>query len=116
MELSTFDAYEEEASRTAKGLSTETYWYPALGLVGEAGEVSEKIKKRYRDCAGNVEESLRDLDWRIELCKELGDVLWYLTRIAANAGFSLQNVAEANIAKLRSRQERGVIHGSGDNR
>ncbi len=109
--MNTFDEYEEAASLTAKGLAIETYWYPALGLVGEAGEVSEKVKKMYRDCDG-----VASLDFKIELTKELGDVLWYATALARKAGVSLQNVAEANIAKLHSRLERGMIHGNGDNR
>lgn len=109
--MQTFDEYEEAAMLTAKGLATSTYWYPALGLVGEAGEVSEKIKKLYRDAEG-----LASLDFKVELVKELGDVLWYATALARMAGVSLQNVAEANIAKLRDRAERNMIHGSGDNR
>lgn len=109
--ISTFDEYEELASRTAKGLATSTYWYPALGLMGEVGEVSEKIKKLYRDSGEDD-----NFEWRLELVKEIGDVLWYVTAIARKAGFSLQDVAEANIYKLRSRAERNVIHGSGDNR
>ena len=35
---------------------------------------------------------------------------------ATDLGVSLEAVAEANLRKLRSRLERGVISGSGDNR
>ena len=51
-----------------------------------------------------------------DLTKELGDVLWYLSAVANDLGIDLQSVAERNIKKLKSRQERGVLGGSGDNR
>jgi NTP pyrophosphatase (non-canonical NTP hydrolase) len=81
--------------------------YPALGLIGEAGEISEKVKKWLR---GD-----RELD-REGLLKELGDPLWYLASLADDLGFTLQEVVDANFAKLTSRKERGVIKGSGDDR
>jgi NTP pyrophosphatase (non-canonical NTP hydrolase) len=81
--------------------------YPALGMMGEAGEVSEKIKKYLR---GD-----RELD-RPELVKEIGDVLWYITALADDLGYTLGDVAAANVAKLSDRRDRGVVKGSGDNR
>lgn len=81
--------------------------YPALGISGEAGEVAEKVKKWMR---GD-----RELD-KLELLKEAGDVLWYLTSLADDLGFTLQDLVDANIAKLSSRKERGVQKGDGDNR
>lgn len=81
--------------------------YPALGLVGEAGEISEKVKKWLR---GD-----RELD-REGLLKELGDPLWYIASLAADLGYTLQDVVDANVEKLSSRKERGVLKGSGDNR
>jgi len=81
--------------------------YPALGLVGEAGEISEKVKKWLR---GD-----RELD-REGLLGELGDPLWYLTSLADDLGYTLQDVIDYNVAKLTSRKERGVLKGSGDNR
>lgn len=80
--------------------------YAALGLTGEAGEYSEKIKKYMRD--GNIDKPLA--------VKELGDVLWYVTRSANELGYSLQDVAEINIVKLTDRKDRGVLKGSGDER
>ena len=48
--------------------------------------------------------------------KELGDVLWYVADIAHYLGATLNDVADMNIEKLASRQDRGVIQGNGDNR
>jgi NTP pyrophosphatase (non-canonical NTP hydrolase) len=85
--------------------------YPTLGLCGEAGEVAEKVKKMVRDDGGELTASRRDA-----LAGELGDVLWYVAQLATEAGLDLGDVAEANLAKLRSRQERAVLQGSGDDR
>jgi NTP pyrophosphatase (non-canonical NTP hydrolase) len=83
--------------------------YPALGLCGEAGEAAEKVKKAIRDDGGELTPERRDA-----LAAELGDVLWYVAQLATEAGLDLGEVAEANLDKLRSRQERAVLHGSGD--
>jgi len=48
--------------------------------------------------------------------KELGDVLWYVAQLASELGLDLDRVAEANLEKLLSRQRRGVLSGSGDDR
>jgi len=81
--------------------------YHALGLIGEAGEINEKVKKWLR---GDTE-----LD-KEGILKELGDPLWYITSLADDLGFTLQDVVDANVEKLSSRKERGVLKGSGDNR
>ena len=53
---------------------------------------------------------------RAALAGELGDVLWYLAQVATEARLDLAEVAGDNLAKLRSRQERQVLRGSGDDR
>ena len=83
----------------------------ALGLSGESGEVAEKIKKVLRDSNGVMSDDVKK-----ELSHELGDVLWYLARLADITGSSLSQIAEDNLAKLESRQKRGKLGGSGDNR
>jgi len=82
-----------------------------FGLVGESGEIAEKFKKIIRDKNGTL--SAED---KIEIIKELGDVLWYITTIAHLLGSDLETVAKRNNEKLLSRQARGKISGSGDNR
>ena len=78
-----------------------------LGLVGEAGEVAEKIKKQIRD---NSKVSQDDI------IKELGDVLFYTTALANYYNKNLGYVIEVNVKKLDDREDRGVIKGKGDNR
>lgn len=85
--------------------------YSAAKLSGEAGEVTEKIAKAYRD-----DNEVITPDRRAAILLELGDNLWYLSDIALRLGYTLSEVADANIAKIRSRQERGTMHGDGDNR
>jgi hypothetical protein len=43
-------------------------------------------------------------------------VLWYVAVLADYLDLSLDDIATANLAKLASRQDRGVLGGSGDNR
>jgi NTP pyrophosphatase (non-canonical NTP hydrolase) len=87
------------------------YIYPALGLAEEAGEVAGKYAKAVRDNAGVIDEERKK-----EIVKELGDVLWFVSELCSSLGVSLSEVAQKNLDKLSSRKERGVIHGSGDNR
>lgn len=74
-----------------------------MGLAGETGEVTEPCKKHYRD--GKVPGK--------ELLLELGDVLHYLTVIAASYGWSLADVANANVAKLEQRDAERAAKGEG---
>jgi len=103
----TFNEYQEFAKTTAIYPEQYKVVYPALGLAGEAGEVTEKVKKMLRD--GTVPD-------KKEIAKELGDVLWYISALAGDFGISLEEIAQMNYEKLKSRQERNVISGSGDNR
>lgn len=84
--------------------------YVGLGL-GEAGEVQGKIKKMLRDDAGVLTD-----ERRIAIAKELGDVLWYVTRACAEISIPLETVAKMNLEKLGLRLEAGTLGGSGDDR
>jgi NTP pyrophosphatase (non-canonical NTP hydrolase) len=109
MELS---EYQELSRRTATYPGAgENLVYPTLGLAGEAGEVAEKVKKLLRDDGGVMSD-----ERRAGLAGELGDVLWYVAQVATEAHLDLEEIAQANLDKLLSRKERGVLSGSGDTR
>jgi len=103
--------YQQLSRRTAEYPREAWLAYPALGLAGEAGEVAEHAKKAIRDDGGMVSD-----ERRAAMRKELGDVLWYVAQLASELGLELDDIAEANLAKLLSRQRRGVLSGSGDER
>jgi NTP pyrophosphatase (non-canonical NTP hydrolase) len=103
--------YQQLSRRTAEYPREAWLAYPALGLAGEAGEVAEHAKKAIRDDGGSVSE-----DRRAAMSKELGDVLWYVAQIASELGLELEEVARENLEKLTSRQQRGMLSGSGDDR
>ena len=108
----TFDEYQKQSRKTAIYPNAgQNFVYPALGLCGETGEVAEKIKKILRDAGGVVSD-----EKKLEIKKELGDVLWYVAQLATELGLSLDEIAGSNLEKLLSRLERGQIHGNGDNR
>ena len=107
-----FDSYQIKARKTAMypDLGSNNI-YPTLGLVGEAGEVAEKVKKVLRDKNGNF-----DIESKEAIKKELGDVLWYLSNLCTEFNFSLNDVAMLNLEKLELRASSGKISGSGDDR
>ncbi len=109
----TFDEYQKAALKTAissgDDLLDMCHW--VLGITGEGGEIAEKLKKLIRDHKGTVSDEAKH-----EIAKEIGDVLWYLAVLADSLGVSLGDLAQLNIDKLASRQARGVLGGSGDNR
>jgi NTP pyrophosphatase (non-canonical NTP hydrolase) len=103
--------YQHFSRRTAEYPREAWLAYPALGLAGEAGEVAEHAKKAIRDDAGTVSTERREA-----MSKELGDVLWYVSQLASELGLELEDIARENLEKLLSRQRRGVLSGSGDER
>lgn len=86
--------------------------YTALGLASEAGEVVGHLKKAIRDDQGKEMSQER----HAAILGEIGDVLWYCARLSAELGTTLEQVANANLAKLEARKIQGTIHGEGDNR
>ncbi len=68
--------------------------YPALGLVGECGEVADKIKKTIRG-DGVTEKSIAAIG------KELGDCCWYIANICCDADLDIamiNSMADAHMA------------------
>lgn len=107
----TLDEYQQKALETAIYSREFAIIYPALGMCGEAGEVADKVKKVIRD---NGDEFTAEK--KSEIAKEIGDVLWYCAPLSDDLGYSLNEIAEMNYTKLKSRQQRGKLGGSGDNR
>lgn len=114
--------YQDKAMSTCME-SCENLGYMLTGLNAEVGEVNDKIAKSIRK--GEVAITRNNLctwldrtpkDWADSLKKEIGDCLWFIAGLSAVMGWTLEDVARANIDKLASRKERGVIDGNGDNR
>ena len=107
-----FDEYQKLASATAiyPRIGNNIY-YPALALAGESGEICNKVSKIMRDYNDIITN-----ETRLELEKELGDVLWNLSQLATELCLSLEDIADNNLKKLRSRKDRNKLHGDGDNR
>ena len=123
-QTSRFDGSPREGAEQTRGIDqcanwTVDFWFSGrgrpekesvsimgLGLAGEAGEVVEHLKKFVRDDHINVPE----------LKKELGDSIYYWCRICKQFGLEPTDVIQANVEKLVSRHERGVLRGDGDNR
>ena len=94
--------YQLEAKRASKVSNDDTPYFWAiwgLGLAGESGEVADHVKKIIRDDEGHVTVARKEL-----LTEELGDVLWYVARLASITGYSLDEIAQRNIDKLKRLQ------------
>lgn len=112
-----FDDYQTQAittdlyDGTYNSIAHPSFMEKALGLVGESGEFADKLKKVLRDKDGVLDEADR-----LEILKELGDVLWYVSSLAHYLDIPLSKLAQNNLDKVLSRRARGVTMGSGDNR
>ena len=104
--MSSLSEYQEFTKTTAIYPKQQAITYLGLGIASEAGEVAGKIKKMIRD--GGY-DAMAVLD-------EVGDVFWYAVRLCDEMGFSAEECINRNWAKLKDRQERGKLSGSGDNR
>lgn len=96
----TFEEYQQEMKRTASKfeITNENLCLGAMGIVGEAGEVADYIKK--------VVFHSHELS-REKIAEELGDVMWYLAYLSEVIGYSLNEIAEINSNKLRKRYPDG---------
>lgn len=123
-----FREYQERAMSTCMATS-ENFSYMMMNLVGEVGEFASKVAKGIRKDFVKVrdnrlssshlfeeEDLMKYVEMNDEMMKEAGDILWQLSGLCSVLGWSLEDVAEMNLAKLASRKDRGVIDGDGDNR
>ena len=113
----TLEEYQKQAMTTCMA-SSENFSYMFLNLVGEVGEFASKIAKAIRKEENCIDYN--DLGVTVtnneELQKEAGDILWQLSGLCSVMGWKLEDIAQQNLDKLASRQQRNVIDGSGDNR
>ena len=96
--------YQYDAMKTR--LPTANSLYAILNLSGEVGELHSLLAKEIRD--GKLDQDL--------VKKELGDILWCLAAVVGDFGFTLEEVAKANLTKLQKRKKDNTLTGSGDNR
>ena len=91
--------YQMNALRTAPERNfAEDMAYLTLGLNGEAGECADVVKKwLYHG---------HDLDMG-HLARELGDVLWYVAVMAHRIGYTLDEIMQMNVDKLKERYPNG---------
>ena len=116
------DTYQLETAKTA--IYPKHHWdsYLFNGLTSEVGEFVGKAAKAYRK---DLPRALFDRDSGVyywdsqtfpidDMFYELGDVMWFISQLCNEFGWRLEDLMEANILKLKGRQERGTIEGSGD--
>ena len=91
----TFDDYQEAVPSTWNySLTIKEQTTNALfGLTGEVGELTEIIKKSFFH--GVMPDGSE--------VKEIGDILYYLTIFCHIRGWSLENIANSNLDKLKKR-------------
>jgi NTP pyrophosphatase (non-canonical NTP hydrolase) len=106
MENFNFNTYQKWTKESAIYPHSKAFYYLMTGLASEVGEVLGKFKKEIRDGVDHSEG----------IKSELGDVLWYVARIADEYGWTLEEVARLNRAKIEDRRIRSVLSGDGDDR
>ena len=106
-----FNEYQEKAKSTDIYPPEHYINCHSFGLFSEAGEIAGKLKKINRDDKGKISN-----EKRVEIAHELGDVQWYIARLAEDLGYDLEDIAIMNIEKLSDRKNRNQIGGSGDHR
>lgn len=96
-----FSTYQSLANRTSKFKGEQRpdrLLCACLGLAGETGEFVDLVKKILFH--GHPQDTTT-------LAKELGDILWYIAETASALGLSLDDLATANIEKLKKRYPEG---------
>lgn len=78
--------YVERALKTDRGTDNRSLTFPLLGLFGETGSLLSEVKKKQRD-------EVSYIGYAANVVEEFGDVLWYLTVVAARGGLGLADIA-----------------------
>ena len=96
------NSYQEEALDTdqvparGEGIDDFSLVVPMLGLAGETGQLLSEYKKHLRD--GDAHRLFRE-----RVREELGDLLWYVANVASKFELSLDEIAAANLVKVKER-------------
>jgi NTP pyrophosphatase (non-canonical NTP hydrolase) len=97
-----FESYQKKARRTDRvpvgdrADDMVSLIVPMLGLAGETGQLLSEYKKHLRD--GEAHRLFKE-----RVCEELGDLLWYIANVASKFGLTLDEIAAANLAKVKAR-------------
>ena len=105
-----FNQYQQQCERTANRQTTDPFKFlteKALGIIGEAGEIGDYLKKVL--CHGHPMNTEK-------LTDEAGDLLWYLSTVLTTYGITLEKVALHNIEKLKTRYPEGFTTEASINR
>jgi NTP pyrophosphatase (non-canonical NTP hydrolase) len=87
----TVAAYAEQALTTDQRSDGASLSFPLLGLFGETGSLLSEVKKKQRDRASYI-------GYAEAVVEELGDVLWYVTAVAARGGLALEKIMAAAVS------------------
>lgn len=99
--------YVDFINSTWHTIQPDEFGHAKDGLVSEVGEVAGLFQRAHRGDG--------PLDHR-KLEKELGDVIYYWTKLCELYGLNPEDVIALNRAKISDRQKRGVLRGAGDDR
>lgn len=91
--------YQRLAARTINtGLNLAEQEMHALhGMVGEIGELHSLYQKLFQGHEVEI----------VHLKKELGDLLWFIAEYCTAMGWTLEEIAQMNIDKLKARFPEG---------
>ncbi|PFU03560.1 nucleoside triphosphate pyrophosphohydrolase family protein [Bacillus thuringiensis] len=117
---SELDQYQEAALRTWNTNNDfgGRVLNAALDLTGEAGEVADVVKKAIfhghgfdpAHCSGEEEGNTH------KIALELGDILYYISIMSHEMGYTLEDIAQMNISKLATRYPDGFSREASQNR
>lgn len=95
----TLNEYQTRAARTINHANSpaEMEMHALHGMCGEIGELQSLYQKMYQG---------HQFD-KVHAMKELGDLMWFIAEYCTACGFTLEEVAKANIEKLKARYPEG---------
>lgn len=104
----TGNEYQKLAERTINSslANADAEMHALHGMVGEIGELHSIYQKEYQ--GHEIQEE--------HLKKELGDLLWFIAEYCTVNGWTLEEIMQLNIAKLKARYPEGFDESKSLNR